>query len=126
MAENNTSIGWPLRSIAVDNKVVRFSVYLLLDRANSEFGVIYYPQPGVAVLVTGSETDEPIYFAVSKIRGACARFSGTCKKVCVQMQGSQIDFEFTLSGDASDFVKQLGILATKVHNVYFEFFETSK
>jgi histone acetyltransferase HTATIP len=127
MADEHSTIIWPLRTVAVDNTVVFTpSAHLLLDRANSEFGVIQYTEPGVAVLATFSSNDEPIYFAVAKALGACSRFSSTCKKVCVQTEGSQLDFEFVSSDDAADFVKQMGMLVTKVHNTHFEFYEASR
>jgi hypothetical protein len=118
---------WPLRSVAVDNKLVSTpSAHLLLDRANAEFGVVQYTQPGVAVLAIHSENNEAICFAMSKALGACSRFSSTCKKVCVQTDGSQLDFEFISSDDAAEFVKQMGMLVTKVHNTHFEFYEASR
>jgi hypothetical protein len=127
MADDRSSVMWPLRSVAVDNKLVSTpSAHLLLDRANAEFGVVQYTQPGVAVLAIHSENNEAIYFAMSKALGACSRFSSTCKKVCVQTDGSQLDFEFISSDDAAEFVKQMGMLVTKVHNTHFEFYEASR
>ena len=115
---------WPLRSVAVNNKVAHApSAHLLLDCANSEFGVVQYTQPRVAVLAMHSENNDAIYFAMSKALGACSRFSSICKKVCVQADSSQLDFEFTSGDDAAEFVQQMGMLVTKVHNTHFEFYE---
>lgn len=69
------------------------------------------------------DSDEPIFFQVSRTRAACSREGQTCKKVCVLIQHMQIDLEFATADHASDFMHTLGRLATKVGNLEFEVYE---
>jgi histone acetyltransferase HTATIP len=121
--EEHHSITWPVTSFTVDHDFKSANhAYLLLDRANSEFGLFYHIAPGVGLMAQLTD-DEPIYFQISRMRAACSRPGQTCKKVCVLMQHYQIDLEFTTADHASDFLHSLGRLATKVSNLSFEVFE---
>lgn len=120
------SVTWPLKSFAIsDDFKSPGSAQLLLDRANSEFGLIYQTEPGVAVMAQFPDTDEPVFFQVSKARAVCTRFNKSCKKVCVLMQHLQIDLNFTTGVDADDFLHTLSRLATKVGNLHFEVHEAA-
>jgi histone acetyltransferase HTATIP len=121
--EEHHSVTWPVTSFTVDHDFKSPNhAFLLLDRANSELGLFYHIAPGVGLMAQLTD-NEPVYFQVSSIRAACSRPGQTCKKVCVLMQHSQIDLEFTTSDHASDFLHSLGRLATKVGNLSFEVFE---
>ena len=121
---DHQSISWQLQSFAVSNDFKSpGEAKLLLDRANSEFGIIYQTAPGVVVMAQFPDTDEPVYFQVSRVRAACTRLNTTCKKVCVLMQHLQLDLIFTTADYAADFLQSLGRLATKVGNLYFEVYE---
>jgi histone acetyltransferase HTATIP len=116
-------ISWPIQSFTVDHDFKSADhAYLLLDRANAEFGLFYYVAAGVCVMAQLPD-NEPVYFAVSRCRAACSRPGQTCKKVCVLMQHFQIDLEFTTADHASDFLQSLGRLTTKVGNMEFVVFE---
>jgi histone acetyltransferase HTATIP len=120
------STTWALQSFAILNDFKSPDpATLLLDRANDELGLMYQTAPGVAVMAQFSDTDEPIYFQVSKVRAACTRFNSTCKKVCVLMQHFQLDLVFATSADVTDFLQRLRHLATKVGNLYFEVYEAA-
>ncbi|KAF2819524.1 hypothetical protein CC86DRAFT_362358 [Ophiobolus disseminans] len=122
--EEHESIIWPVQSFTVDrNFKSPHPAHLLLDRANSEFGIIYQILPMVAVMAQFPDSDEPIFFQVSRTRAACSREGQTCKKVCVLIQQLQIDLEFSSADHASDFMHTLGRLATKVGNLEFEVYE---
>ncbi|CAO2654407.1 Nn.00g111400.m01.CDS01 [Neocucurbitaria sp. VM-36] len=122
--EEHQCITWSLQSFAVghDFKSPGPAV-LLLDRANSEFGITYQTAPGLMELAQFPDTDEPVYFQVLSARAACTRLNTTCKKVCVLMQHFQLDLVFTTPDSAADFLQTLGRLATKVGNLYFEVYE---
>jgi histone acetyltransferase HTATIP len=116
-------ISWPIQSFTVDHDFKSADhAYLLLDRANAEFGLFYHIVAGVGVMAQFPD-NEPVYFAVAGCRAACSRPGQMCKKVCVMMQHFQIDLEFTTADHASDFLQSLGRLATKVGNMEFEVFE---
>jgi histone acetyltransferase HTATIP len=84
---DHESIMWPVQSFAVSNDFKSTGpAHVLLDRANAELGLIYQIGSGTASMATFPDTDEPIYFQVSKARAACTRFNNTCKKVCISMQ----------------------------------------
>jgi histone acetyltransferase HTATIP len=124
--DEHQSVFWPLQSFTVDNDFKSpHPAQLFLDRANSEFGLIYQIAPGVVVMAQFPDTDEPVYFQVSRARAVCSRLSSTCKKVCVLMQHFQIDLEFRTSDQASGFLQSLGRLATKVGNLYLEIYEAA-
>lgn len=123
-ANEHQSIIWPVQSFTVDREFKSPSAaHLLLDRANSEFGLIYQIAPRVAIMAQFPDNDEPVFFQVSRTRAACTRPGQTCKKVCVLVQHLQIDLEFTTSDHASDFMQSLGRLATKVGNLEFDVYE---
>ena len=127
MASSNTvtndhsSITWHVQSFAISND---FSspgpAQLLLDHANAEFGLVYQTEPGVAVMTQFPDTDEPIFFQVSKARAACTRLDNEFKKVCVLMQHFQLDLHFETAHDASDFLLKLRRTAAEVGNLHFE------
>jgi histone acetyltransferase HTATIP len=117
------AVTWPVQSFTLDHDFKSPSpAYLLLDRANAEFGLFYHIAAGVGHMAQASD-DEPIYFQVSSTRAACSRAGQTCKKVCVLVQHYQLDLEFAAADHASDFLHSLGRLATKVGNLNFEVFE---
>jgi hypothetical protein len=121
--EDHAPITWPIQSFTVDHDFKSPSyAYMLLDRANSGFGLFYHIAPGTGVMAQTPE-NEPIYFQVSSTRAACSRPGQTCKKVCILLQAVQIDLEFTTADHASDFLHSLGRLASKVGNLDFEVFE---
>jgi hypothetical protein len=116
-------ISWPIQSFTVDHDFKSADrAYLLLDRANAEFGLFYHIAAGAGVMAQLHD-NEPVYFEVSRCRAACSRPGQTCRKVCVLMQHFQIDLEFATADHASDFLQSLGRLATKVGNMVFEVFE---
>jgi histone acetyltransferase HTATIP len=120
---DHNPITWPIQSFTVDHDFKSPShAYLLLDRANSEFGLFYHIAAGVGTMAQTPE-DEPIYFQVSSTRAACSRSGQTCKKVCILLRTLQIDLEFKTADHASDFLHSLRRLATKVGNLDFEVFE---
>ncbi|KAG9389324.1 hypothetical protein A1F94_002217 [Pyrenophora tritici-repentis] len=120
----HASVIWPIQSFAVSNdfKSPR-PASLLLDRANSEFGILYETEPGVSVMAQFLDTEEAVYFQVFKVRAACTRFNNTCKKVCVLMQHFQLDLHFTIVAHAAEFLQKLARTATKVSNLHFEVHE---
>jgi histone acetyltransferase HTATIP len=124
--DDHSSSTWPISPFAVSNdfKSAR-PAHVLLDRANAEFGLIYATGPGIAVMAQFPDTDEPIYFQVSKVRAACTRFNNTCKKVCILMQHFQLDLLFTTGPHAADFLQRLGWIATKAGNLHFEVHEAA-
>jgi hypothetical protein len=116
-------ITWPIRSFVVDHDFTSPSnAYLLLDRANAEFGLFFHIAAGVGTIAQLLD-DEPVYFEVSRCRAACSRPGLSCKKVCVLMQNTQIDLEFSTADHASNFMQILRRLATKVGNMEFAVFE---
>ncbi|KAH3919896.1 hypothetical protein HBI56_032390 [Parastagonospora nodorum] len=116
-------ITWPIRSFVVDHDFTSPSnAYLLLDRANADFGLFFHIAAGVGTMAQLPD-DEPVYFEVSRCRAACSRPGLSCRKVCVLMQHTQIDLEFSTADHASNFMQSLGRLATKVRNMEFEVFE---
>lgn len=118
------SVLWPLQWFGITNDFKSPGpALLMLDRANSEFGLLYEIGNGKAAMAQFPDTDEPVFFQVSRARAACSRFNASCKKVCVLMPHFQLDLQFTKSAHASDFLQMLGRLATKVGNVYFEVYE---
>jgi hypothetical protein len=122
--EEHESIIWPVQSFTVDHDFKSpHPAHLLLDRANSEFGLIYQIAPRVAIMAQFPDSDEPVFFQVSRTRAACSREGHTCKKVCVLVHHLQIDLEFATADNASDFMHMLGRLATKVGNLEFEVYE---
>lgn len=123
ITDDHMSISWPLDYFAITNELKSGPATLLLDRANSEFGVMLHNGPGTTVLAKFPDTEEPVYFQVSKARSACSRFNTSCKKVCVLMQNFQLDLLFSTSAHASDFLQVLGRLATKIGNLYFEVYD---
>ncbi|XP_014555123.1 hypothetical protein COCVIDRAFT_103184 [Bipolaris victoriae FI3] len=119
-------ITWLIQSFTVSHDVKSSGPsQLVLDRANSEFGLVYQTEPGVAVMAQFPDTEEPVFFQVSKARAVCTRFNNSCKKVCILMPHMQIDLYFTTSADAGDFVHALGRIATMVGNSYFEVHEAA-
>lgn len=119
------SIVWPVQSFAISNDFKSPGpARLLLDRANAEFGLIYETGPGVSVMAQFPDTEEPIYFQVSKARAACTRFNQKCQKVCVLMQHIQLDLHFTTNAHASEFLQKFARTATKVGNLHFEVHDT--
>lgn len=119
-------ITWLIQSFTVSHDVKSSGpAQLVLDRANSEFGLVYQTEPGVAVMAQFPDTEEPVFFQVSKARAVCTRFNNSCKKVCILMPHMQIDLYFTTSADAGDFVHALGRIATMVGNSYFEVHEAA-
>jgi histone acetyltransferase HTATIP len=126
ISNDHESATWAIQSFAILNDFKSLCpATLLLDRANNEFGLVYQTAPGVAVIAQFADTDEPIYFQVSKVRAACTRYNNTCKKVCVLMQHFQLDLVFATSADVADFLQRLGHLAIKVGNLYFEIHEAA-
>ncbi|CAA9957324.1 BTB domain containing protein [Pyrenophora teres f. maculata] len=122
--DENASVIWPIQSFAVSNDFKSPGpAILLLDRANSEFGLIYETEPGVNVMAQFPDTGDAIYFQVFKVRAACTRFNNTCKKVCILMQHFQLDLHFTTGSHAADFIQKLARAATKVRNIHFEVHE---
>lgn len=122
--EEHEPIIWPVQSFTVDQDFKSpHPAHLILDRANSEFGLIYQIAPRVAIMAQFPDNDEPVFFQVSRTRAACSREGQTCKKVCVLVQHLQIDLEFATADNASDFMHMLGRLATKVGNLEFEVYE---
>lgn len=122
--DEHESIIWSVQSFTADHDFKStHPAHLVLDRANSEFGLIYEIAPRVAVMAQFPDSDELIFFQVSQTRAACSREGQTCKKVCVLVQHLQIDLEFATADDASDFLHMLGRLATKVGNLEFEVYE---
>ncbi|KAL7770947.1 hypothetical protein CFE70_000887 [Pyrenophora teres f. teres 0-1] len=122
--DENASVIWPIQSFAVSNDFKSPGpAILLLDRANSEFGLIYETEPGVNVMAQFPDTGDAIYFQVFKVRAACTRFNNTCKKVCILMQHFQLDLHFTTGAHAADFIQKLARAATKVRNIHFEVHE---
>ncbi|KAF2028755.1 histone acetyltransferase MYST2 [Setomelanomma holmii] len=118
------SVIWPVQSFTVDHEFKSPApAHLLLDRANSEIGLIYQIAPRVAVLAKLPDSDDPIFIRVSATRAACSREGNSCKKVCVLLEHMQIDLEFTTADDASVFLHTLGRLATRVGNLKFDVFE---
>jgi histone acetyltransferase HTATIP len=114
---DHESIIWPIASFAVSNDFQSSRpAHLLLDRANAELGLIYQTGPGTAVMAQFPDTDEPIYFQVSKARAACTRFNNTCKK---------LDLVFTTGANAADLLQRLGRIATKVGNLHFDVHEAA-
>jgi histone acetyltransferase HTATIP len=123
---DHESVVWPIQSFAVSNNFKSPGpAQLLLDRANAELGLVYQTAPGVAVMAQFPDTDEPVYFQVSKARAACTRFNNTCRKVCILMQHFQLDLVFTTGAHAADFLQRLGRIATKVGNLHFEVHEAA-
>jgi histone acetyltransferase HTATIP len=123
---DHESIIWPIASFAVSNDFQSSRpAHLLLDRANAELGLIYQTGPGTAVMAQFPDTDELIYFQVSKARAACTRFNNTCKKVCILMQHFQLDLVFTTGANAADLLQRLGRIATKVGNMHFDVHEAA-
>ncbi|KAF1848313.1 histone acetyltransferase MYST2 [Cucurbitaria berberidis CBS 394.84] len=111
IAEEDQSVSWSLQSFAVSNDFRSPGpANLLLDRANSEFGIIYQTAPGIATMAQFPDTDEPVYFQVSRA-------------LCVMMQHLQLNLVFTTADYAAEFLQLLGRLATKVGNSYFEIYE---
>ncbi|KAF1939606.1 histone acetyltransferase MYST2 [Clathrospora elynae] len=124
ISQDHESTVWPVQSFVISNDFKSSGpASLLLDRANSEFGLMYHTGPGVVVMAQFPDNDEPVYFQVSKTRAACTRFNNTCKKVCILMQHCQLDLHFTTGTHAAEFLQMLGRLATKVGNLYFEVHE---
>jgi histone acetyltransferase HTATIP len=119
-------VTWPVQSFAISNDFKSPGpALLLLDRANVKLGLVYQTGPGVAVMAQFPDTEEPVYFQVSKARAACTRFNNMCKKVCILMQHFQLDFVFTAGAHAADFLQRLGRIATKVGNLHFEVHEAA-
>ncbi|EUC46617.1 hypothetical protein COCMIDRAFT_35729 [Bipolaris oryzae ATCC 44560] len=124
--DEQAPVTWPIQSFTINHDVKSTGpAQLMLDRANSEFGLVYQTQPGVAVMAQFPDTEEPVFFQVSKARAVCTRFNNSCKKVCILMPHMQIDLCFTISVDAGDFVHALGRIATTVGNSYFEVHEAA-
>jgi len=124
LADGHQPVSWPLQCFAISNDFKsQHPAALLLDRANAEFGLLYRKDPGTADMAQFPDTDEPVYFQVSKARAACSRFNNSCKKVCVLMQQFQLDLYFTTGAHAADFLQMLGRTATKVGNLDFEVYE---
>jgi histone acetyltransferase HTATIP len=122
----HSSISWPLQSFAISNDFKSPNpAQLLLDRANAEFGLVYPAGPGIIMMAQFPDTNEPVFFQVSKARAVCTRFNATCKKVCVLMQHLQIDLHFTSIADAVEFLDTLRRIATKIGNIHFEVHEAA-
>lgn len=124
--EEHESVCWPLQSFAVNNDFKsqpETLTHLLLDRANSEFGLIHQLGDGLAIVAQFPDTDEPVFFQVLRACAAGSRSNNTCKKVCVLMQNFQIDLEFTASESAQAFLQTLERLARMVGNIYFKVYE---
>ncbi|KAH9869228.1 hypothetical protein IAQ61_006433 [Plenodomus lingam] len=117
---------WALASFAVTNCFKSPSCAdLVLDRANNEFGLVYTLEPGTMVMAQWPETDEPVYFAATKILAACLRTSTSCKKICLLLAHYQLDLVFETANGAADFTQLLGRLVTKVGNQRFEIYEAT-
>jgi len=126
ITQDHETVTWSLQFFAVTNEFKSPGpAELILDRANNEFGFIYKRGPGIATMAQHPDTDEPIYFAVSKVRAAYSRSGASCKKICILMGHVQLDLMFTAANAAADFMQLLGRLVKKVGNEYFELFEAS-
>ncbi|KAF2845197.1 hypothetical protein T440DRAFT_282342 [Plenodomus tracheiphilus IPT5] len=126
LTSDQDSMTWPLTAFAITNEFKSTSrAELILDRANNEFGLIYALEPGTAVVAQFPDSDEPVYFAVSKIRAACLRTGTSCKKICILMAHFQLDLAFATGQGVSDFMQVLGRLITKVGNEHFEIYEAA-
>ncbi|KAI8938999.1 hypothetical protein NX059_004843 [Plenodomus lindquistii] len=122
----NESAIWPLTSFAILNEFKSPGrAELILDRGNSEFGLIHRQDTSTAVMAQCPDTDDPVFFAVAKIRAACLRTGISCKKICILMAHFQLDLVFTVASGAADFMQLLGQLATKVGNEGFEIYEAA-
>lgn len=122
--QDHEQIRWSLQYFAVTNNFKSPGpAELILDRANNEFGFIYRLEPGIAVMAQFPDTDEPVHFAVSKLKAACLRSGASCKKICILMGHMQLDLMFTAATAAADFMQLLGRLVTKVGNLHFEIYE---
>ena len=123
---DHESVMWPIQSFAISNDFVcPGPVQLVLDRANAELGLVYQTSPSISVMAQFPDTEEPVYFQVSKARAACTRFNNSCKKVCILMQHFQLDLVFATGAHAADFLQRLGRIATKVGNLHFEVHEAA-
>lgn len=126
VVDEHGAISWPVQSFSIRKDFEsQEPAYLLLDRANAEFGLIHEASPGVAVMARFPDTGEPVFFQASKARAICTRFNNTCKKVSVLLQYMQIDLHFKASADASDFVDTIRRLAFKTGNLQFELHEAA-
>jgi len=125
IVDEYVSVIWPVQSFEISDHKSPGPARLLFDRANAEFGLIYENGPGISVMAKFPDTEDAIYFQVSKVRAACTRFNNTCKKFCVLAQNFQLDLHFTTNTHASEFLQKLARTATKVGNLHFEVHEAA-
>ncbi|KAH9864574.1 hypothetical protein J1614_010509 [Plenodomus biglobosus] len=126
MTSSHEPITWALTYFAITNEFKSpGGAELFLDRANNEFGLVYPLKHNTVVMAQFPDTDEPIHFAVSRIKAACLRTNTSCRKICVLMAHFQLDLMFATADSAAEFVQLLGRLVTKVGNEYFKIYEAT-
>jgi len=116
--DEHSAIAWPLQSFGLGDFIPSGTCELHLDRANSEFGLLYRLEASAAIVAQFAENDEPVYFHASWALAACHRPNGHCRKVTVLLPNYQVDMEFDHPGHAQTFVATLKALATNAFTIY--------